>query len=279
MSPLAPATRLTELEHQPFESAGHGPARDEEWGNTPCLASVLLRSRQGYLARCRAASAVDPAARNGDVTASPRCYGALGKTSCVSRRRASQASVRDERLGFIAGCLSIIVAACVCLLAITACGSSNSRPSASGSASNPRLEGIEFSDCMRSHGVPNFPDPNAQGEIPGNFDLQSPQAQAAQTKCKKFEPSGRSAPPSSRRSSPGRSSSQPACARTAFRNSPTRRKPTAGWSSRSSTTPRAATSTPTRRLPARIEGLPGDLPRASLAAGLPPPPSLGPVTR
>jgi hypothetical protein len=39
---------------------------------------------------------------------------------------------------------------------------------------------------MRSHGVPNFPDPNAQGEIQGNFNLQSPQFQAAQTKCRKF---------------------------------------------------------------------------------------------
>lgn len=41
---------------------------------------------------------------------------------------------------------------------------------------------------MRSHGVSNFPDPNAQGEIPGNFTLESPQVQAARSKCKKFEP-------------------------------------------------------------------------------------------
>jgi hypothetical protein len=50
------------------------------------------------------------------------------------------------------------------------------------------MEGIEFADCMRSHGVPNFPDPSAQGEIPGNFNLESPEVQAAQSKCKKFEP-------------------------------------------------------------------------------------------
>jgi hypothetical protein len=41
---------------------------------------------------------------------------------------------------------------------------------------------------MRSHGVPNFPDPNAQGEIPGNFNLESPQVQAAQNECRKFAP-------------------------------------------------------------------------------------------
>jgi hypothetical protein len=54
------------------------------------------------------------------------------------------------------------------------------------SASSSYAQGVKYADCMRSHGVPNFPDPNAQGEIQGNFNLQSPQAQAAQNECQKF---------------------------------------------------------------------------------------------
>jgi hypothetical protein len=53
---------------------------------------------------------------------------------------------------------------------------------------------MQFSSCMRSHGVPNFPDPNAQGVISGNagggLDPGSPQFQKAQQSCAKFLPNG-----------------------------------------------------------------------------------------
>jgi hypothetical protein len=56
----------------------------------------------------------------------------------------------------------------------------------------------KFSACMRSHGVPNFPDPSAQGGIsitPSmGIDPGSSQFQAAQSACQKLMPKG--TPPS-----------------------------------------------------------------------------------
>jgi hypothetical protein len=53
---------------------------------------------------------------------------------------------------------------------------------------------MQFAACMRSHGVPNFPDPNAQGVISGNsssgLDPSSPQFQQAQQACAKDLPNG-----------------------------------------------------------------------------------------
>ncbi|OLB81320.1 MAG: hypothetical protein AUI14_03750 [Actinobacteria bacterium 13_2_20CM_2_71_6] len=50
----------------------------------------------------------------------------------------------------------------------------------------------QFSKCVREHGFPNFPDPDANGMMkiePGNgFDLSDPKFQAAQKDCEKFMP-------------------------------------------------------------------------------------------
>lgn len=60
----------------------------------------------------------------------------------------------------------------------------------SGSSSN----GLAFSQCMRSHGVPSFPDPNSQGQISfgssNGINPQSPQFQSAQQACQKVLPNG-----------------------------------------------------------------------------------------
>jgi hypothetical protein len=48
----------------------------------------------------------------------------------------------------------------------------------------------QLSACMRSHGVSNFPDPNAQGQITGNFDPNTPQFQHAAQACFKDLPQG-----------------------------------------------------------------------------------------
>jgi hypothetical protein len=47
---------------------------------------------------------------------------------------------------------------------------------------------LKYAACMRSHGVPNFPDPNGQGLIQinnatGVLDASSPQFQKAETAC------------------------------------------------------------------------------------------------
>jgi hypothetical protein len=53
---------------------------------------------------------------------------------------------------------------------------------------------LTYTDCMRSHGEPNFPEPNAQGLIKftptGILDPSSPQFQKAQTDCEKANNGG-----------------------------------------------------------------------------------------
>ncbi|HXA55452.1 MAG TPA: hypothetical protein VNV37_11330 [Solirubrobacteraceae bacterium] len=54
-----------------------------------------------------------------------------------------------------------------------------------------QAQALKFSECMRSHGVPNFPDPKFEGggvrmslhAGPGGINPQSPQFQAAQKAC------------------------------------------------------------------------------------------------
>jgi hypothetical protein len=49
-------------------------------------------------------------------------------------------------------------------------------------------QGLKFSECMRSHGVSNYPDPSSVGgpvKISGSINPQSPQFQSAQRACQK----------------------------------------------------------------------------------------------
>jgi hypothetical protein len=52
----------------------------------------------------------------------------------------------------------------------------------------------QFASCMRSHGEPNFPDPNSQGVVSisssSGIDPSTPQFQSAQRACSKYLPSG-----------------------------------------------------------------------------------------
>jgi len=55
--------------------------------------------------------------------------------------------------------------------------------------------GLKYATCMRSNGVPNFPDPNGQGLIQinhatGVLESSSPQFQKAQTACKSLDKGG-----------------------------------------------------------------------------------------
>lgn len=67
---------------------------------------------------------------------------------------------------------------------------SGGSPNAKGSSSSPSAVG--YSQCMRSHGVTNFPDPNGNGEIPKataqQLGVSSSQYQTAQTACAHLVP-------------------------------------------------------------------------------------------
>lgn len=93
----------------------------------------------------------------------------------------------------------IRIAVACCCLALAACGSTGKPSGATSAASGHPTRDIEFSQCMRTHGVPNFPDPTADGNlhIGSDVDTQSPAFKDAQKACGRFEPGG-GAPPATR---------------------------------------------------------------------------------
>jgi hypothetical protein len=109
---------------------------------------------------------------------------------------------RPRRLGLRAVTMTVALAAGGLLL--TACTQGSNSPGvaslganagAGGSASPSATPGpLAYSQCMRSHGVPSFPDPDAQGRIalqagPGSaLDPGSTVFQAAQQACQSLQP-------------------------------------------------------------------------------------------
>jgi hypothetical protein len=80
------------------------------------------------------------------------------------------------------------VAVGVALLA-AACGGSSSSPP-SGGVTNQQTA-VAYAQCVRAHGVPNFPDPNSQGEIIiSGQNINQSQLQTAKADCKKLLPAG-----------------------------------------------------------------------------------------
>jgi hypothetical protein len=91
-----------------------------------------------------------------------------------------------------------------CAVVIAACGSS-SKSSTNGPSQAPSL--VKFSACMRSHGVPSFPDPSTGPEgpnafgidgyifnLPADVNTQSPAYESADTICGKLLAGGGGGP-------------------------------------------------------------------------------------
>ncbi|HUA46046.1 MAG TPA: hypothetical protein VMA77_12500 [Solirubrobacteraceae bacterium] len=80
-----------------------------------------------------------------------------------------------------------------CAVAVGACGGSSDKPSTTAS-SNSQSQGLKFSECMRSHGITNFPDPGSSGGIQlsssSGINPFSPAFKAAQAACGKLLPGG-----------------------------------------------------------------------------------------
>lgn len=96
-------------------------------------------------------------------------------------------------------------------LGVAACGGS-STSGKSGSGSAKRTQMVAFAQCMRTHGVPNFPDPGSNGR--GGLEIQqsqragggasmtvngvsvsSPAFQSAMHGCRSYLPNGGHPPP------------------------------------------------------------------------------------
>jgi hypothetical protein len=89
-----------------------------------------------------------------------------------------------------------IIAAAGLVLLTAACGG---RPSATASGGSSNAGGsarsqpaVAFSGCMRSHGVPNFPDPSSSGGVPKEtaqqLGVSNSQLQAALNACQHLLP-------------------------------------------------------------------------------------------
>lgn len=83
-----------------------------------------------------------------------------------------------------------------CIALLAACGSSTDHHSRSRSIADSQA--VQYSACMRSHGVPHFPDPGANGSIEltpsSGLDLQSPSSQRAQEACQHLMPGPKTPP-------------------------------------------------------------------------------------
>ena len=89
---------------------------------------------------------------------------------------------------------ALTAAAIIAMTALLTAACSGGSPSLAGSGGSPNAKGsssspsaVGYSQCMRSHRVPNFPDPNGNGEIPKataqQLGVSSSQYQTAQTAC------------------------------------------------------------------------------------------------
>lgn len=92
--------------------------------------------------------------------------------------------------------VAAVIATASLALLVSACSGSASA-TGSGGASNAggspsSLSAVGYSHCMRSHGVPNFPDPDSSGQLPKGdaqrFGVSSSQLQAARQACQQLLP-------------------------------------------------------------------------------------------
>jgi len=102
---------------------------------------------------------------------------------------------RPRRVRPIAARAAAAIIAALALLAAACSGSPSSTgpggsPHTGGSASSPSA--VSYSRCIRSHGVPNYPDPGSDGAIPKgsaqHFGVSTSQFQAAQAACQHLLP-------------------------------------------------------------------------------------------
>lgn len=106
---------------------------------------------------------------------------------------------RRRRRGQRAAQLTALIGVVGMALALAGCGggsskASSSSPASSGSTTSVVAQAVKYSACMRSHGVPDFPDPDSKGNFavkvgPG-LDPNSTAFQTAETDCQSLKPAG-----------------------------------------------------------------------------------------
>jgi hypothetical protein len=92
----------------------------------------------------------------------------------------------------------VAAAAIAAAAGIAACGSSSPSSSSAGrrlTYAQAQQDAVNFAGCMRSHGVPNFPDPTSPHEFKASMSPSSPLARSpafrsATTACQHLLPGG-----------------------------------------------------------------------------------------
>jgi hypothetical protein len=111
-------------------------------------------------------------------------------TRVMRRPRRAWPPTARTAVAIIAAVLALLAAACSSGSPSSA-GSGGS-PNAAGSSSSPSA--VAYSACMRSHRVPNFPDPGSGGAVPKgdaqHFGVSTAQLQAAEQACQPLLPAG-----------------------------------------------------------------------------------------
>jgi hypothetical protein len=98
---------------------------------------------------------------------------------------------------------ALLALAVFAMVAVISAGCGSDAPSGTGAAGNAggaRADGdqsatsqdraVKFAACIRGHGVPHFPDPDAKGEFVFGIDVSPAVWQKAVDACKDLEPPG-----------------------------------------------------------------------------------------
>lgn len=192
--------------------AGRSPARSNRRRPIALLAALALAAAVALaLAGCGGGSSSSGVAATGSTTASTAPASGGSATPAADTTRAEQFSQCMRSHGVpnfpdpTNGKLSLRVGGSSGInpnspqfqSAQRACRSLAPNQSASpGQSSQLQAQALKFAQCMRSHGVPNYPDPSVSGGTvrftapSGAFNAQSPQFKSAQQACRSDAPGG-----------------------------------------------------------------------------------------
>ena len=98
----------------------------------------------------------------------------------------------------------LVALALVALISLISAGCGSNAPSETGTASSSARQqlgrctknatdqdkAVKFAECMREHGVPHFPDPDAKGDFVFGIDVSPAVWKKAVNACKDLEPPG-----------------------------------------------------------------------------------------
>lgn len=130
-----------------------------------------------------------PSAHQNDAVAFARCMRSAGVPNWpdpTSSGAFDKSKITTRELGAATSQVQAAQSACHHLLPNGGNGPNAAR------VRQMKARGLRFARCMRSHGVPNLPDPGIDGRIPDpesvGIDQGSPKFEAANQACAKYRP-------------------------------------------------------------------------------------------